>query len=274
MVTFFRVIYTKILYKIPLKLLLVLLAIFWLLFACTKAWLVEIDRTTYSMWSYNDWHYTNSDADLNCLQLVNCSSQNAHWLAYNFDRWLHAQYLNWNHELANSYGSCTSWDIYFGTDWTTCSFQIASYVFDYYTSQQCQTEYNLIPVEDVTSNYCKLNFDLINPAECPINSGTGAIIWSNLSINNTPYAQNQNINVYIPDFLAWTISFNDYTTSIDVEWYNADTNYIENVINQEKLTPTNEDFAWMLTWLANLAPYLFITLLMFFFIRLINKIWK
>ena len=273
MKNFINVLYRRILYKIPLKLLLVLLAIFWLLFACTKAWLVEIDRTTYSMWSYNDWHYTNSDADLNCLQLVNCSSQNAHWLAYNFDRWLHAQYLNWNHELANSYGSCTSWDIYFGTDWTTCSFQIASYVFDYYTSQQCQTEYNLIPISSVDQNYCTTNNlcpSWWTPSDCPN-------VWvSNLWINDLFHPWAFNIVMNIPEEIdrdyAYTNSWQNM--NIDVVWYNVDYDYIDWVVDSQNYKPNSDDLSSIVSQIIPLfVPWLCIILLLYFIFRFIKKIF-
>ena len=93
-------------------------------------------------------------------------------------------------------------------------------------------------------------------------------------INDIPYAQNQNINVFIPDFLAWNIAFNDFNTTIEVEWYNADTEYIEDVIAKENLTPTNEDFGNMLTWLVNFFPYLAIAFIMYYLVRLIYKLFK
>lgn len=93
-------------------------------------------------------------------------------------------------------------------------------------------------------------------------------------INDIPYAQNQNINVFIPDFLQWNIAFNDFNTTIEVEWYNADVEYIENVITKENLTPTNEDFGNMLTWLVNFFPYLAIAFIMYYLVRLIYKLFK
>ena len=143
------------------------------------------------------------------------------------------------------------------------------------TSIQCQTEYNLIPVEEITANYCKLNFNLIDPMECPLNQWTWTIVRSNLMINDIPYAQNQNINVFIPDFLAWNIAFNDFNTTIEVEWYNADEEYIENVINQEKLTPTNKDIEDMLTWfMTNYFPYLALAIVFLYLARKIFKLFK
>lgn len=143
------------------------------------------------------------------------------------------------------------------------------------TSLECQTEYNLIPISEVTANYCALNFWMIDPQECPINQWTWAIVRSNLMINDIPYAQNQNINVFIPDFLAWNIAFNDFNTVIEVEWYNADEEYIQNVINQEKLTPTNKDIEEMITWfMTNYFPYLALAIVFLYLARKIYKIFK
>lgn len=142
------------------------------------------------------------------------------------------------------------------------------------TSLQCQTEYNLIPINEVTANYCKLNFNLINPAECPIQSGSGAVNWSSLFINGTQYPWNASISVYIPEYIARSITYNNDENIIDIEWYNADEDYINNVIDNEKLTPTNEDFATLINGLISFIPYLFICLLFFRFVRIINRIWK
>lgn len=143
-----------------------------------------------------------------------------------------------------------------------------------YTSLECQTEYNLIPVSSVTQSYCELNYNLIDPSTCPISEWTWVVNWSSLFINNTQYAWNDNIEIFIPDFIWWSIIYNSWSNYIDIEWYNADTEYIENVINQEKMTPTADDFAMLIQWTANFIPYLFIWLLIIFMVKILSKIWK
>lgn len=142
------------------------------------------------------------------------------------------------------------------------------------TSLQCQTEYNLIPISDVTANYCKINFNLISPSECPISEWTGAVNRSSLFINNTQYPWNSTISIWIPDYIWRSITYNDDENIVDIEWYNADEEYINNVIDNEKLTPTNSDFENMLTWLVNFFPYLAIAILFYFLIKVVYKIFK
>ncbi len=143
-----------------------------------------------------------------------------------------------------------------------------------YTSLECQTEYNLIPIESVTANYCHVNFWLIDAASCPINEWTGAINWSSLYINETQYSTNDTIRLWIPEFIAWNLTYNTWETIIDIEWYNADTEYIENVISQEKITPTNEDIEYFFKWLANYIPLIFVWFFIILVWRIIKKSFK
>lgn len=251
----------------------ILVWIFALIPCFSNATFTQIDLQQYQ-WPINT-SYWYDGADIACIQLKNC--QGFSYNTFNGSYALNIQNWHWSWEW-NAFWlwSCATSRLYFSTDNSNCTFQVAAYKYDQtpMTSLECQTEYNLIPVSEVTANYCKLNYDLIDPADCPINEWTGTIVRSNLTINNTPYAQNQNINVYIPDFLAWNVAFNDFNTTIEVEGYNADEDYINNVIDQEKLTPTNEDFTNMILALTWFIPYLFIALLFFWIVRIINRIWK
>lgn len=143
-----------------------------------------------------------------------------------------------------------------------------------YTSLECQTEYNLIPISSVTQSYCELNFNLIDPSSCPISEWSWVVNWSSLFINNTQYAWNENIEIFIPDFIWWSIIYNSWSNYIDIEWYNADTEYIEDVIDKTKVTPTADDFALLMQGTANFIPYLFIWLIILFMVKIFSKIWK
>lgn len=143
-----------------------------------------------------------------------------------------------------------------------------------YTSLECQTEYNLIPIENVTKNYCEINFDLIDPSTCPITEWSWAVNWSSLFINGTQYAWNNSINMFIPNYLWRNITFNDEETNVEIEWYNVDEEYLNNIIDNEKLQPTNKDFENMLVWIVNFAPYIFICLIIYFLLSRLPKMFR
>ena len=142
------------------------------------------------------------------------------------------------------------------------------------TSLQCQTNYSLIPISDVTANYCKLNFSLISPTECPESEWTWAVLYTDWYINNVEYPWTRSLKWTIPDEIAYSVTYNTDETLVDVEWYDVDEDYINAIIENEKLTPTNEDFTTLINGLIAFIPYLFIALLFFRFVRIINKIWK
>lgn len=140
-----------------------------------------------------------------------------------------------------------------------------------YTSLECQTEYNLIPITDVTANYCKLNFDLIAPTECPnIWEWTGAVNRTARYINNQQYPWTASLKLNIADFLERQTTYNQDETIVNIIWYDADEDYIEWIIEKEQITPNNEDIEYFFRWLANYIPLIFI----WFFIILVAKIIK
>lgn len=160
MKTFLNVLYRRILYKIPLKLLLVLLAVFAVLFACF------------------------SSAD--------------------------------------------------------------------YTSLECQTVYNLIPIESVDQNYCESN-NLCPSQECPV---VPVYTWdiSNLYINNVLHLWAPNIIMNIPDEIDWDYAYTAWwqNMNIDVVGYNVDYEKIDSIVAFQNYKPSSEDFQKII-WL--LAPY-------------------
>lgn len=140
------------------------------------------------------------------------------------------------------------------------------------SSLDCQLEYNLIPLNEITSNYCKINFDLIEPTECPWNN-TGDIIFSNLYINNTRYQWASNIFLRINDSLLYTYNYSGWQITIDVD-YDVDPDYIEDIINKERLTPTNQDFENLITWMQYYIPYIMIALLLWRAVFVFKKVFK
>lgn len=243
MKTFLNVLYRRILYKIPLKLLLVLLAIFWLLFACTKA---SFDNpvllTTFWQW----WHdYSNDDYDLLCLKNVNCSDRQ---IGFNF-AWLTSAYFNsnWNDQWL----ACTPyWTIYMSV-YSNCSVEIYWIKYNDYTSQQCQSEYNLIPINEVDSSYCQSNNlcpSWWTPSDCPN-------VWvSNLFINDIFHPGAFNIIMNIPEEISRDYAYTNswYNFNLDIEGYNVDYEKMQSVIDNQSYIPTEEDFQNII---SILTPY-------------------
>ena len=144
-----------------------------------------------------------------------------------------------------------------------------------YTSLECQTEYSLIPIEDVTTNYCKLNFDLIEATECPwIWEWTWEINRTARYINDVQYPWTASLKIDIADFLEYSTTYNSWETLVDVIWVDADEDYIEDVIAKTQMTPTAEDFWTMINGLQEFIPYIMIWLLMTFFIVLVKKFFR
>lgn len=144
-----------------------------------------------------------------------------------------------------------------------------------YTSLECQTNYNLIPIADVTANYCKINHDLIEATECPnIWEWTWDVQRTARYINNQQYPWTSMLHINIADFLQWHTTYNESETIIDVVWVDADEEYINWIINKTQMTPTAEDMWTLVNGLQAFIPYLFIWLLMAYTIVLINKLFK
>lgn len=263
--------YRRILYKIPLKLLLVLLAIFWLLFACTKADLVLYNSydITQSVW----WNYSTDDIipawhSLYCVKNKTCSSNglyvflNDYWRRY---------YQSWN---GFSYWVCWTDNIvlYSMTAWG-CTFVVDVYDFWYYSSQQCQSEYNLIPIDEVDSSYCESNnlcLSSSDPIDCPN-------VWvSNVFINDLFHPWAFNIVMNIPQEIdrdyAYTNSWNNM--NIDIVGYNVDYEKMQEVIDTQNYKPNSDDLSTIVSQIVPLfVPWLCIILLLYFIFRFIKKIF-
>lgn len=132
-----------------------------------------------------------------------------------------------------------------------------------YTSQECQSEYNLIPISDIDSNYCTEN-DL-----CTF---TGS--YSNLVINDIWHESKPFIYVNIPEEIDWDYTGNSYSFTLDVWGYNTDSDYIAWIITTQKFTPDSSDFQKIITDVLPLfVPWLVIILFIYYIFRLIKKLF-
>ena len=143
---------------------------------------------------------------------------------------------------------------------------------DPYTSLECQTEYNLIPIEDIDINYCVWNW------LCPNESWTWDFSWdlqfSNIYINNILHPWRQNIFVTIPDYITWDYAFTGDDFNIYVwSWY--DEEYINSIIKINSYRPTTTDFSDIfISWLTLVFPYIIVALFIVFVWKLLKRIFK
>ena len=107
--------------------------------------------------------------------------------------------------------------------------------------------------------------------ECPETN------YCTLTVNNVEHGKFSFVNVDIPSEIARDYTGDNLSDSwihnqfnLTVSWYNVDNEYIESIISQEKITPTNEDIEYFFTWLANYIPLIFV----WFFIILVWRIIK
>lgn len=138
---------------------------------------------------------------------------------------------------------CTDLKTIYFRNWTVNFFYFIDwdwYLKKQYTSLQCQTEYNLIPISSVDQNYCTTNNLCPTCSVCPVGSG-----WvSTLYINNILHVWSPNIYMTIPEEIWRDYEYTQWGTNmlIDVEWYNVDYEKMQSVIDQQNYKPTQEDF--------------------------------
>ena len=284
-------------------LLVLILSFFWVSFTSATntflnnfenyliaTWYVENTRTSNTAFTI----YENTDqVDENfCLKIKNFS-----WNA-NSNR---AFIYWWWTQPNNSTLSVQVFTPYYWLDWNFfCSwwnkqyFNVVAYAqtsFDYeiydlwsflnannnnYTSLQCQTEYNLIPIEDVTKNYCEVNFDLIDPLDCPSSpSWSGDVSRSALYIDNVQYSGSPNIYININDLLEYSMTYVSGSAVVDVNGYSYDTWYMADILTIQEYHPTTEDFTTsFVSFLTFALPYVVVILFVVFVRKLIRKIFK
>lgn len=258
-----------------------LLSIFWLLmvllpsFSSAEFYQVGAnDFYFYSVSANITTSFTDDWSNLYCVYIdSNCSSN-----CWSF-------VIDWvSHSLK---GSWNKWPI-FCWRWNTLSISSSIHYFYYifspnffnnfcskYTSLECQLEYNLIPIESVTENYCTSNFNLISPSDCPVSWWTWDINWSSVWINNQQVVWSPNIFLNIYDKLDWSQTYVNQDMYIDVNGPEGDEEYINWIIGINTYRPTSEDFTTVfVSGLTLLFPYIVITLFVLFIRKLIRKIFK
>lgn len=137
-----------------------------------------------------------------------------------------------------------------------------------WSSQQCQSEYNLIPVSSIDNSYCE------NNNLCPLYTGWSCETWDNenwsaLYINDIQHNSASVIDITIPEEISRDYINENGLFDLDIQWYNVDSEYIEWVINNQNYIPTSEDLSNVfsnlgLFW-SLLVVWLFIILLFYMF---------
>lgn len=279
MKTFINVLYRRILYKIPLKLLLVILAVVSVCIAITKA-----DSFDWNIWIWNDlgaWQsatFSTTLWDFICISSTKSSCNDMTVNLWNIsNRWNPYQHI-----------LCVFWDlnnyavVVNNNTSTNCPFyNIRWYKSDFedslcttMTSLECQTEYSLIPISSVDQNYCTTN-NLCPSSECPVCPvWTGNI--SNVYINDILHVGAPFIFIDIPEEIDWDYGYTQWWTNmlVNVEWYNVDYDYINWVVDIQNYKPDSEDLTNIVkTVLPLFVPWLCIILLLYFIFKFIKKIF-
>lgn len=270
--------------------LLGIFALFWVCFCNTTyaIWKNFVDSNTQTISAWNSyttnytWIYCYMSNNSTCNRYVKpydpITNEEITWITYS----AYAIYcLNENAILTNTHSS-NSCTIRFYTQFNNISTIFSWYCPscpscpDQYTSLECQTEYNLIPIEDVTKNYCEVNFDLIDPLDCPSSpSWSGDVSWSALYIDNIQYSGAPNIYININDLLEYSMTYVSWSAVVDVVWYSYDTWYMSDILTIQEYHPTWEDFTVsFVSFLTYALPYVVVILFVVFVRKLIRKIFK
>ena len=279
-----NVIYRKILYSIPLKFLLVLLAILAVFVASVKAenlpaswrWWNNI-QTDGSYWYSTQRinitstrNFTVNNYDFTCFHK---STQDASCV-YSQDWWTNRVLTSLTSLSCVDTSTFTikwnCWDTYF------FYFKVWQWIIPNNTmsSLECQTEYNLIPISSVDQNYCITN-NLCPSSECPV-CPVGSWWVSSLYINDILHVGAPFIYMDIPQEIGWDYEYTQWGTNmiIDVEWYNVDYDKIEGIVNTQSYTPDEYDLNSIITNVMPLfVPGLVIILFIYFVFRFIKKIF-
>lgn len=219
------------------------------------------DKRTFSItWSMS-WTYYNSWLYKLFIPLYRYVYQNA--AAWGQIQWL----CFYNLESSCIQLSDISWSSSSCPDCPSCD--------DPYTSLECQNEYNLIPIENVTKEYCEINHNLISPESCPICEWSGSINWSALYINNEQVSSASRINVNIDDWIDYNLNYVEDSATINVTGPEWDQEYIQWIIDTNSYQPSTEDFKNVFVWwLTLILPYLVVVLFVVFIWKFIRKIFK
>ena len=267
---FFNVLYRRILYKIPLKWLLVLLVVLALWFASfSKAWLLYepqyIENNIWSTRTLIQWneYIIYRQQNYNCWYCENTScSRNSSNVIERYKLYI----FTWNmYFCCASSISVYKWEL----SWT----QIDCEICENMTSLECQSTYSLIPVSSVDSNYCTTNNLCPSCPSCP-----SCWTWwiSNVYINDILHVGASNIYMNIAEEIDWDYAYTQWwnNMNIDVVWYNVDYEKMQEQIDIQNFKPDSSDLSTIISEIIPLfVPWLCIILLLYFIFRFIKKIF-
>lgn len=185
---------------------------------------------------------------------------------------------NWIEIWFSSQVCTTSESFYLKSNWSTSAIYWLYFTKDIplfdglkMSSLQCQTEYNLIPISSVDSNYCTTN-NLCPSSDCPEYPDNPNLWTSNIYINDVFHPGAFNVIVNIPDEIDWDYAYTSSWSNfnLDVVGYNQDQEMIQWWIDTNNYKPTSEDFTNIFTNFSNfwwlLIGALFV-ILVFYFIK-------
>lgn len=178
-------------------------------------------------------------------------------------------YLTWNFtEQSNSYSVFVDYEIYKNNWFVDLGWSCTNY-----TSEECQSEYSLMPISSCDSEFCQLNGMCFTWS-----SWSWDLQRSALFINWIQHVGGSIIDVTIPSEIQRNYIYtweNEETFKLDVVWLNGDPDYIQWIIDVNSYRPTSEDFTQTFVWgLTLVFPYIIITAIVLFIWRFIRNIFK
>lgn len=207
---------------------------------------------------HNNWSF-----DLNNTQFININSNDSPTMTCFFFQY-------WNIVVKNSSSSVSnfSYDIFKLSDLLAENLPIM-------TSLECQTEYNLIPISSVDSNYCEINWLCPACPVCPELSWwlSNFYIYSDWRYVHLSWTYNYYVN--IPDYLDYSYDYSNWWDDLDLDiWVSVDTWYISSVKWVQGSIPNQVDLNNIITWVLPLfVPWLCIILLLYFIFRFVKKVF-
>ena len=239
-------------------------------FNIENIWDLKI-TTTYSNNTYKVYYYSSMYWSIENANITIWDFDSSLWVKHYVSRARENDYFVYV-QLTNPcwWSSCTVNYTYIISWWTcpdcpTCD--------DPYTSMECQTEYNLIPVDDVDINYCVWNW--LCPNECGSwTDFSWDLQYSNIYINSILHPWEENIFINIPDYIQWDYSVTTWEFNVYVwSWYDMD--YMNSIIKINSYRPDSTDFTNIfVSGLTLIFPYIFVLLLIVFIWKLIKRVFK
>ena len=234
---------------------------------------------TLSMWFANGW----TTAPTNLYSLYN--DQYWNWICLYWNK----PYLN---VKLNSSSNTIDYEVYKLTDLLDSQFNcpvsswvgsscntwaiLSWYILESSINQSyCLNNWLCPSCPTIDEEYCINNFNLISPSSCPVCSG-GVSNWSSLWINNIQHLGASNIYMSIPEEISRDYSYSNSweIMEVDVEGYNVDYDYINNVVEIQKYKPSDEDFNNIVWILAQYMPIIVIFIGLLFLYKLLKKPFK